>query len=252
MSECFKCGISDEKVKLFDAISRTGIVKICKNCSSEENVPVIRKPTGFQLQEPEKRQTIYEKLLSTTGIKRDISKERIPQKISYPTEQDVTLKDIVEKNLKIAIKEKTKLRKDLVDNFHWIIMRARRARHLTQKQLAEIINISELEIKMAEQGILPEHDSSTINKLEDYFGLKLLKQDFIEKVKENSEAKTMSFDPITTKNLTISDLKEMRKKKEEGIFDRFEKEEGTMEIDDFETIPEYNYMEDFEDKETPS
>ncbi len=252
MGECFKCGISDEKTKLFDVISRKGIVKICKDCSLEENIPVIRKPTSFQLNESEKRLTVYERLSSATGIKEDISKDKISKKIGHLTKQDTTLKDIIDRNLQVKTKEKTKLRKDLVDNFHWIIMRARRARHLTQKQLGEIIGEPELAIKLAEQSTLPDGDSRLINKLENYFGIRLIKQDFIEKVKENSEDKIMRFDPITTKTLTISDLKEMRKKKEEEIFDISEKEEEVVGIDDFDTIPEYDYIEDFEDKRTSS
>jgi len=244
--ECFKCGISGERVKLSDAISKDGIVKICNNCSSEEDIPIIRKPTSFQLRESEKRPTMYERLSNAAGIKKDISKEKIPQRINLETKQETTLKDIINKNLKIKAKEDTKSREDLVDNFHWIIMRTRRLKHISQRQLAEAINEPELAIKMAEQGVLHENSYKLLNKLENYFGIKLMKQNFVREIKERQPDKVIDFDPVTTKTLTISDLKEMKRKKENEIFDIGGKVENIEKIEDFEEIPEY---EDYIDEE---
>ncbi len=59
----------------------------------------------------------------------------------------------------------------MVDNFHWIIMRARRARKLTQKQFAEAIEESEEAIKMAEKGVLAKNDLVLVNKIENHLEL---------------------------------------------------------------------------------
>ena len=54
MDECFICGITGNKVRLFDAICDNGIFKVCQKCSSNEHIPIVRKPTTFQLKEEEK------------------------------------------------------------------------------------------------------------------------------------------------------------------------------------------------------
>jgi len=224
MEECFKCGVSEDKAWLFDAIGEKGIVKICKKCLSEENMPIIRKPTNFQLEKANQKQTVYERLSHAAGIDK---KDYVASRPVVPSKQETTLRDIVDKNLKINIKE-AKPRDDLIHNFHWIIMRVRRSKHLTQKQLAKEIGEPEQAIKMAEQGIIPENNYQLVNKLENYFRIRLVKEDkkslSIQKnfsqIKEGSgggEQDAISFDPTTTKSLTISDLREMKRKKEEEI-----------------------------------
>lgn len=225
MEECFKCGISEDKAWLFDAIGEKGVVKICKKCSSEENMPIIRKPTDFQLEKANQKQTVYERLSHAAGINK---KDYVPSRPVVPSKQETTLRDIVDKNLKINIK-KAKPRDDLIHNFHWIIMRVRRSKHISQKQLAEVIGEPEQAIKMAEQGIIPENNYQLVNKLENYFRIRLVGEDKKEslsiqknlaQIKEDEseiEKNVISFDPMTTKSLTISDLKEMKKKRGEEI-----------------------------------
>ena len=54
MDECFFCGVSGEKVRLFQAIGDEGIIFVCENCAYDEDIPIIRKPTTFQLKNSEK------------------------------------------------------------------------------------------------------------------------------------------------------------------------------------------------------
>ncbi|MBA7660356.1 hypothetical protein ES703_68358 [subsurface metagenome] len=225
MEECFKCGVSEDKAWLFDAIGEKGVVKICKKCSSEENMPIIRKPTNSQLEKANQKQTVYERLSHAAGIDK---KDYVPSRPVVPSKQETTLRNIVDKNLKIKVKG-AKPRGDLIHNFHWIIMRVRRSKHISQKQLAEAIGEPEQAIKMAEQGIIPENNYQLVNKLENYFRIRLVKEDKKEslsiqknltQIKEDeseTEQNVIGFDPITTKSLTISDLKEMKKKREEEI-----------------------------------
>jgi ribosome-binding protein aMBF1 (putative translation factor) len=215
VEECFNCGISRERLRLFDAISGKGIVKICKECASKGDMPLVKKLEETPLYQnlktnlSEKSRTVYDRLSQISGY--DLKNRKTEEEKELLKKQETTLKDIVDKNFKIQIKE-TKSRSDLIDNFHWIIMRARRLKHITQEQLAKEISEPETAIKVIEKGSPPE-DNTIIKKLENYLGIKILKKEFAEKNKE--KPKEIGFDAMTAKNLTISDLQEMKRKKEE-------------------------------------
>ena len=204
MDECFKCGVSEEKARLFDVIVSSGIVKVCSHCFSEESLPLIKKPTSSQIKASEKQQTYRERIkaFNKTPVQNNLNKK-----------EDISLRDIVDKNLKINISDKVKPRPYLVDNFHWLIMRERRAKHISREQFARDLGESETLIKMVEQGILPEDDNRIINKIEGYLGINLRKPEFENKTKKRE----LGFDSVSVGNLTISDLKEMKDKRNEDI-----------------------------------
>jgi len=233
IDECFNCGISEERVKLFDAISGKGIVKICKECASKENIPIIKKPSEI-LTHPvsyndlkKKGKTVYERLSHMSGF--DSKNKKSEEEKELLKKQETTLRDIVDKNFYNELPKKTKS-EFLVDNFHWIIMRARRSKHITQEQLAKAIAEPEAAIKMIEKGTFPENNYKIVDKLENYLRIKLIKKEFAEKNKE--KPKEISFDAMTTKNLTISDLQEMKKRKEAEIFDESVEKEKIEKIED--------------------
>jgi len=147
MEECFKCGVSSVRARLFDAISDEGIVKICEKCSFEEHMPIIRRPTTFQLKESERKQTVYEKLSRAAGIKTPEATDSSFSKLK----EEVTLREIVDRKYQENLPKESAPRPEMIDNFHWIIMRARRMKKLTQAQFAKEIGESEAAIKMAEQ-----------------------------------------------------------------------------------------------------
>jgi len=220
--ECSVCGVSRKKVRLLDVISSKGIVKICEACSKAEDMPILRRPTTFQLKESEKKPSgIYDMLLSA----------RRQEKIKTET----NLKEIVDKKYEILASKEKKPRPELVDNFHWIVMRARRLKKLTQEQLAQEISESIAAIKMAEQGILPEDDYRLVNKLEAFLGINLVKD--VSKIPEFSHerlpARIIKFDTKTMKNLTISDLKKMKEQTE--IIREDEEEENKEGVEEKET-----------------
>ena len=66
MAECYKCGA--ENVRLSDVISKEGVVKICDFCLKEDDFPLLRRPTSFQLKEAEVPNTVYERLSGIAGI----------------------------------------------------------------------------------------------------------------------------------------------------------------------------------------
>lgn len=68
--------------------------------------------------------------------------------------QNQILREMANRNFESKIIKETGDSSDLIDNFNWAIMRARRAMHLSQQQLAEAIGESEAAIRRAEQGLL--------------------------------------------------------------------------------------------------
>ena len=68
-----------------------------------------------------------------------------------------------------------KIVKELVDNFHWHILRERRRKGISRKEFSEGIGESENTIKMIENGTMPKNDFDLINKIQDFLGLKLRK-----------------------------------------------------------------------------
>ena len=77
MTECFRCGAFGEDVRLSDAISKEGIVKICDNCLKEDGLPLLKRPTTYQLEEAEQPSSVYERLSSIAGLNAKEHKKNI-------------------------------------------------------------------------------------------------------------------------------------------------------------------------------
>ena len=63
---------------------------------------------------------------------------------------------------------KNNVAKELIDNFHWEIGKARRERNMTRLQMANALNTNEGIIKMLENGELPSDDFVLINKVQSF------------------------------------------------------------------------------------
>ena len=201
MEECFKCHVPETKALLFDAILPDGIVKICSKCSPEEDIPII-KDTLFP--KIEKQQTVRERLSKLSGINN-------VEKASFKLNEKNELRKLVNENY--IFKENLKLKEDLIRNFHWIVLRARRLKHLTQEQLAQEINEPEIVIRKIETGSAPEKIDIII-KLEKCLNIRLTTK---SEVQESSEIKE-EFDIKNFEDLTIYDLYEMDKKRDKEVF----------------------------------
>ncbi len=230
--ECFKCGVSDANKKLYDVIVSEGVVKMCENCMRNEDLPIVRRPTTVQLNEMERKPTVYERLSKAAGINPN---ERRREKTRDVITQETNLRLLVDKNYQEKVAQRAQPRPDLVDNFHWTLMRARRSKKITQKQLAESLGEPEMAIKMAEEGKLPGDDMRLINKLQAFLGVNLLREQpkssgqniyspnpfGAQKNPEGASAgqavhhsSNISFDKETLNSLKIADLKRIKDEKE--------------------------------------
>src|SRR3989338_869764 len=175
MERCARCRIREDEVKLFNAIYEGKMDFLCERCAIIENIPIIRKPDTSQLKESERGIGVYERLRKINGIK-------LGKKPSSFFRED-RLKEL-EKNPEKELPEKEKL--NLIEHFHWEVMKARRRKGLSQKQLANAISESEIAIQMIEKAKLPENSESLIRKLEQFLRISLKKITETERILEKN------------------------------------------------------------------
>ncbi len=222
MAWCSKCGVSGDKERLFDAISDKGIVKVCQKCAIHENWPIIKRPGEPYQKKPVQQpvfprdapvkmgrdsKMMFDRLTRISGV---VMSEKKPEDFQM-TRQNQALREMANKNFESKITKEKADTSELIDNFNWAIMRARRAMHISQQQLAEAIGEPEVAIRRAEQGILSSGGISLIRKIENYLAIHLFKNPSL------SQKPELGFDPINSRTMTISDLRNMKKEERESI-----------------------------------
>ncbi len=168
-NKCICCGVDGNEIRLYDSIFNGRICKVCERCSIIENILLIKKPEASKLKESEKNFRVYDRLKQIKGI--------VKQKTPDSFFREDKLKKL-DSNPLYELPEKEKL--NLIDHFHWEIMKNRRRKGLSQRQLAELIGESEILIQMIEKENLPENPEVLIRKLEQFFQIKLRKSNFVE------------------------------------------------------------------------
>lgn len=234
VSECFRCGISGDKSILYDAIGKEGVIYVCEKCSIQDDIPVIKRPTKFQLNTSVTPYTVYERLSRMAGLNPGDHKSKVTRE-NYErgrTEkgQEASLRQIVDKGLQKKSQEEKEERDDLVNNFHWVVLRARRLRKLTQDQVAKEIDEPVTAIMSMERGIVPKDRPAIVSKLETFFRIRLNKETQIphshagekqvfetKELKPRISPKDVKFDRESAGKLTIADLKELKKEMDTKI-----------------------------------
>ena len=212
MKRCYICDISEEKAFLYEGVAKEGFVNVCRSCYVKNEIPLIdtkKLEPGF-----EKKMSVRERLMSMSGVRRpEMEKTKPVEKVQDEAD---TLKKIVERNFKKNVSEEKREYEDLVESFHWIIMRARRMRKLTQEQFAKAIFEPVIVIEHLEKKVLPKDYVPLIKKVENFLQVRLFK-----------DTNPLRFDPRTlaseskiSSGLTISDLKGLH-----------EQQFGSLEID---------------------
>lgn len=161
---CVRCNVDGKEVRLFDAIYEGRMGNLCERCSIIENIPIIKKPATSQLRDSEKDIKVYSRMKELAGIKD-------PKKEETFFRED-RLKELNE-HPNLEIPEKDNL--NLIDHFHWEIMKNRRRKGLSQKKLAESLGESEVVIQMLEKAQLPEKAEQIIKKIEQFLQIRLTK-----------------------------------------------------------------------------
>ncbi len=137
---------------------------MCERCAIIENIPIIKRPDPEQLKQAESSAGVYARMKRLSGMK---DEER--QDTFFREDELNSLDD----NPELELPQKDQL--NLIDYFHWIIMKNRRRKGLSQKQLAEVLGESEAAISMIEKGQVPENAKVLIKKLEQFFQIPLRK-----------------------------------------------------------------------------
>lgn len=254
MAECFRCGVSGENTTLYNAISSKGIVKLCSHCASMEKLPIIKKPTEEQLNPVQRHISVRDRLTNMNK--------------SHMARQDVTLRDLIDKKFK---DRGIQSHPDLIDNFHWTIQQVKRVKRITREQFAKGIGESEANVRMIEQGFLPENNYQIINKIEGFLGISLRKagssgfpdtsqfsskrfvldDSLISKEEQKQKEIPKKFSPSEINQLKISDLKNMKKKQDEKSKQQSSEsweEEYSQDDEKFLDAQEEYSEEDFEEE----
>ena len=194
MKKCYMCGVGEDSAFLYEGIAKEGVVSVCRKCLAKNEIPLVT----IKDVNPEelKRESVRERMMTISGVKREPV-----EKIKPVVKEDVTLKKIIEKNFKKNVSEKQE-HKDLIDNFHWNVMRARRSRKLTQEQFAKEIFEPLIVIEHLEKGILPKDYYSLMKKIEGFLGVKLFKN-----IEDNFNPSIILSESKVSSGVRISDLK---------------------------------------------
>ena len=145
--------------QIVEAIEEGRIVRVAEDYARREGLLILRKPNA----------AIQQNL--TPKEKKDEEGRRNKGFIGM---------DDLRKPLK---SQQSELMKEMVENFHWVLVQKRKAKGLMRKKLGELIGESETNIKMIENGVLPMNNFVLVNKLESFYGISLRKN----KVAENKE-----------------------------------------------------------------
>lgn len=202
---CIRCSRSEDEVKLLDGVEDNNLVKICEECASFDNIPIMRRLNSQQIDNMQKAASVRQRL---TRMASNNAINKTP-KIS---EIMAAKKPIVRKDFNLSTLRKNTKPINLVDNYNWIITAGRKDKKISRKQLADAIGVSEEVIKMIENKELPDDALRIITKIEQYL-----------RVRINKDAKTEE----------IIVLDEIKKKleNEQKIMEGIIEEEKELELD---------------------
>ena len=182
---------------------------MCGKCIKDGNYPLVENLRTF---EKENVPTVRERLSRLAKVNPEkMEKLELGKKDEF--------KEIIEKNY--VFRENPEIKQKLMHNFHWIVMRGRKLKHLTQDQLAKEIREPEVVIKKIEAGFAPEK-IETIRRLEDFLKIRIISDKGREEIGKH---KMERFDRKDFDNLTIHDLYQMKKQREaESLKGEFEED----------------------------
>lgn len=175
MGICAVCEKEFDNSELKQVISKDGIIKVCRGCLNEDMLS-LRRPNPNAFDNIYNREPVRPRLSQAAGLRKvEGDKKRISD---FGKDSGVLRGEPLRKvaNKKFEDAKKLPPNEDLIDNFHWILMRARRFRKISQKKLAEELQESESAIDLAERGVIPQGSDAFVRKLEQYLGVIISKK----------------------------------------------------------------------------
>jgi len=207
MTECYKCGISKEKATLYEGVSTSGIVNVCRKCYFKQKMPLLsHKQVDWS--DVDRIRTVRERLSSMSGFR-----VRSEVKAYEPTQKDQELRKLVEKNFQENSFTNSDSYEDLIPNFNWVIMRKRRALKLSLKDFADKIYVPESIADSIERGVLPKDYKGLIRKVENSLDINL----FTEK-KFEIRPEDLATESKVPSGALISEVNEAFTSKKEDMF----------------------------------
>lgn len=175
MKKCYLCDASEEETFLYTGIHKdSGIVSVCRACYFRNKLPLVDKKE-VNVEELGKRESVRDRLTRMAGVRKKEIEE--PYRRHEIKPEDVGLKEVADKNARADLVSASNLSEDLVENFHWVIMRKRRAKKLSRDELASVIKVSPKVIEAVEQEAkLPKEYLPFVRKIENYLGVNLVKE----------------------------------------------------------------------------
>lgn len=207
MAECYKCGISKEKATLYEGVSVSGIVNVCRKCFFIQKMPLLEHKK-VDWSEVDRVRTVRERLNRMSGFKNNDN-----VKTYEPTQKDQELRRLVEKNFQENSLADSVEPEDLIPNFNWVIMRKRRALKLSLKGFADRIYVPESIADSIERGILPKDYKGLIRKVENSLDINL----FAEK-KFKIRPEDLATEAKVPSGALISEVKDVFTPKREDMF----------------------------------
>ena len=205
MKRCYLCEVSEEKAFLYEGVAKEGFVHVCRGCYVKNEIPLIetkKLEEGF-----EKKMSVRERLMGLSGVRRpEIGKAEAVEK---PQEEADTLKKIIEKNFKENVSEEKREYDDLVENFHWIIMRRRRILKLSQENFAKAVYEPTIVIEHMEKKVLPKDYVALIKKVQSFLRINLFKN----QEKFNLDPTSLASESKISTGVTISDMRGLHEQK---------------------------------------
>lgn len=164
-------------MEIVEAIEDGKIVTVSEDYAKREGLPILRRSNieGKEKKQVSESELIKRKEFAGRGVFEDhrakkgiLSFEEYRRPLRR-SESDVT--------------------NELIDNFHWEILKKRKEKEISRKQFAQDLGVGEEEIRIVENGRLPRNDFVLINKIQSYLGINLRKdgKDFGKSVRDKVE-----------------------------------------------------------------
>lgn len=160
---CERCSVKSDVIRLFDVIYEGKASLLCERCAIIENISIIKKPEQQAINQAEQPLSVYDRMKKLSGI--------LDQKKQITDHREERLKQLNENPyLEMPYEEPP----EMIEYFHWEVMKQRRRKGLTIERLAEITRVPVEDIELLEKAKIPRNIES-IRQLERFFNIRLMK-----------------------------------------------------------------------------